>query len=1437
MRNTNGLKAIQLLVFSAVFLLAACAKDKAVNTDGLTDPEKNGFIEGSRVEKLQLLGTQQSLVSTQETGSKEYLLVRSIQKANGNFRLIPGFQYNYGAVVFRIGEKFLDVLPSNNFQFSRFGYSYIPTDIILKNEPIVRFPITKHFDVGFEKNDYGETTNVLTELEDGPWFARQYMKVDWTQPTTKGFRIASSVGYAEYYQEENAYLEKALNLFDDGSFEIDMTSTLSEIYNPNSYSVSTKTTFLALANTDFKARYYEDEDFNKFGIFRTFKYKIGMQRDLMDKDLEKFAQVFNLCAKSQGGACSTNKVVWNLSNSFTDEAEYFAYRELAQKAVSAWNKVFQKALDRADEVVSLSDEMVDLSSVRHNVIAYVQDDFNGGGLLGVAQFTTNPMTGETVKARASVFKDGIAMMKGAIDHSLDALIVNPAALLDFLFDGRLGVEQVKMSLQDQSHSRKESGLGALQKVKAIDLDQLQSNRYGLNKALKVMESTGHYNSSMHKFLNSDESAEDRYLIKNLETQTYGDQTYFGHDLDFAGEEKYLSENQKNVLINSLTQVQDIMQAGRKNEILGKHAKLFGDSMKEYMNIYEAREQNMAEMGIHSAEIVEEGVLHYIKNEVLKSLKGSLGANLTDEETLKELRKRIEAGETKAIVEALVLDLGTGSSLREHIKSEVGKRVFYTTLLHEMGHAFGLRHNFIASVDEKNFHPKYHEIKQKLQAGDQSFSPYDLEKWSFSSVMDYNAGFVSDLDELGPYDQAAIQYAYNPEKSQNKTYLFCSDEDVADNFLCNRHDRGLNLSEITLNHIRSYKNRYYKAYFRQGRTIFRSGAAGLMYRYMLPIRSVMDESIYQLIHSTPAPPRMSALGCSSMADASSVANREFLVNICQMDQLENFLIQNKIDKKAIDLDAPEYALNLNQSIQNFIPMQRGDLVLATLLAKNFYREILSSPEPGAYLEEVVDGEKRLTQIPGAGPISRYSGDTGTWGAKVQEGLANLAQSRNLVPSSFVSQHIYNVTNVDIGIGKYFKSMVKSNAQRTEVQNTGSLIEKYYAMMLLSTRYLPVPKYYRASLSGNAYIYPHTRSFALEMFSKLIQKDEYMSEIPYVKTFTGESGRAKIASTQDINTQNIASIYSAISFITDQDSSFQRKISVDTDRGNCESEAAKNNTRFVAVEIQNKVLCAFDDIDGKSIVLPMLEKVKLALDEVKRWQKAKAEAPQLVEKAQMDIALMETKREESYQKLSRGAEGFEELKSSLDLVSSDDFYKLLKGLVSQPLFNLLKKNEQIQMDSFQVVVNQLAKIIVAKVDGGVPSFQKRVNELLESQEAKKVSIKFVSDNKIQGASAEESQYIRFPEGVQAAYIKTDLQALILSAKAEEEPAPNYISDAQLTQLAQFYIDLLLFKAEVDAAVELLVQANGADILLSRAVSSLDSAKAPVDEFKRIVDFYVR
>ena len=55
MRNTNGLKAIQLLVFSAVFLLAACAKDKAVNTDGLTDPEKNGFIEGTSRRNQRLL--------------------------------------------------------------------------------------------------------------------------------------------------------------------------------------------------------------------------------------------------------------------------------------------------------------------------------------------------------------------------------------------------------------------------------------------------------------------------------------------------------------------------------------------------------------------------------------------------------------------------------------------------------------------------------------------------------------------------------------------------------------------------------------------------------------------------------------------------------------------------------------------------------------------------------------------------------------------------------------------------------------------------------------------------------------------------------------------------------------------------------------------------------------------------------------------------------------------------------------------------------------------------------------------------------------------------------------------------------------------------------------------------------------------------------------
>ncbi|MCO5113094.1 MAG: zinc-dependent metalloprotease [Bdellovibrionaceae bacterium] len=77
-----------------------------------------------------------------------------------------------------------------------------------------------------------------------------------------------------------------------------------------------------------------------------------------------------------------------------------------------------------------------------------------------------------------------------------------------------------------------------------------------------------------------------------------------------------------------------------------------------------------------------------------------------------------------------------------------------TIVHELGHNLGLRHNFFASSDKKNFFTKA-EVKQLYNID--VASDNDLPK--SSSVMDY---VPSDKDRLfypGHYDIAAIRYGY------------------------------------------------------------------------------------------------------------------------------------------------------------------------------------------------------------------------------------------------------------------------------------------------------------------------------------------------------------------------------------------------------------------------------------------------------------------------------------------------------------------------------------------------------------------------------------------------------------------------------------------------------------------------------------------------------
>ncbi len=158
-------------------------------------------------------------------------------------------------------------------------------------------------------------------------------------------------------------------------------------------------------------------------------------------------------------------------------------------------------------------------------------------------------------------------------------------------------------------------------------------------------------------------------------------------------------------------------------------------------------------------------------------------------------------------------------------------VWIPTLIHEMGHNLGLRHNFAGSEDAANFY------------SDQELAGLKVDhKIPFSSVMEYGDDLKA-LPVLGKYDIAALKYAYlgkvqledgswkdvsgSIDEMQTasaeakvplklKDYKFCTDEGVGVSAGCRQFDLGTSFTEMAQNEIQSYWQRYETRAFRHGK---------------------------------------------------------------------------------------------------------------------------------------------------------------------------------------------------------------------------------------------------------------------------------------------------------------------------------------------------------------------------------------------------------------------------------------------------------------------------------------------------------------------------------------------------------------------------------------------------------------------------------------------
>jgi hypothetical protein len=121
---------------------------------------------------------------------------------------------------------------------------------------------------------------------------------------------------------------------------------------------------------------------------------------------------------------------------------------------------------------------------------------------------------------------------------------------------------------------------------------------------------------------------------------------------------------------------------------------------------------------------------------------------------------------------------------DKMKDYIRRRYQYAVIAHEMGHSFGLRHNFVSSSDAWNFRPQYWQLRTndkkysstpcdangtsdgKTCVGPRWLDPVTanetknlIHMWAQSSTMEYPGETTQDLLGLGRYDFGAARMFY------------------------------------------------------------------------------------------------------------------------------------------------------------------------------------------------------------------------------------------------------------------------------------------------------------------------------------------------------------------------------------------------------------------------------------------------------------------------------------------------------------------------------------------------------------------------------------------------------------------------------------------------------------------------------------------------------
>ncbi len=534
----------------------------------------------------------------------------------------------------------------------------------------------------------------------------------------------------------------------------------------------------------------------------------------------------------------------------------------AQQVIAEWNKTFEIAmkgtdLDRKNRQTDYIELVIEdagketghLGDLNRNYI-WMNEIPADNGLLGVAQPAANPRSGVIESANVIIYT-GNTFEQSQILLKMTQISREYEKMIEELKKSSIEKAKSKKAIvSTQSEAAKAANAGANQKTVQKVSKTLAKNKSYLNSLIKYFELD---NQNIKKSIQGtamSQSAESLKRVLNKETFI---NAIKGQKIELPTNSATLSKKMTDLAMDKKLSSNPREFELRMNDLFIN----FGGLSEDVKSILGKRQQMLAlSVQFDKTTAKRAGCFKYSRNDIEDA--------------------------------ALIMDADPHKNLMLNFKQAV-----MSTLSHELGHAFGLMHNFKASTDKANY----------------EFPGEDTGR-NYSSIMDYIADIDQHYAGPGPYDAHAIRAAYtgyvqlsdavlaNPKaieaikasgaklindnsvhmndllkligekslvhftkdtlnsKGLIKYYEQCSDGGMATSILCNQFDTGGTATEIVKNMIadytRSYANRNYvydKILFNWPQKI---QLINRNIRTFSQIRTFLDETIMTAIYGSGRP---------------------------------------------------------------------------------------------------------------------------------------------------------------------------------------------------------------------------------------------------------------------------------------------------------------------------------------------------------------------------------------------------------------------------------------------------------------------------------------------------------------------------------------------------------------------------------------------------------